>query len=338
MASQIRFRAGALALSLVFHFLALILAWHLPLMSGGWGAGERGPVVDAPFFLQGDAAQTPPTPPSIPAPMAIPQPKCLLLPSAITSSGSSGALVASAIPRPATTAAANPSFTVPGSPANMAGASMSSVAARMVGGGFGAGGAGLGPAKIELFGVASKGRRFYFLVDVSGSMISYPNSIEGFTRLENEIERALSSLPAGCSFGLLIFSRITERFRENMVPATPDLKRQAMEWFRKRSPTAYLNDPEGARKRFTETRMRLAFSNAIKEHPDVIYLVSDGAPTDIPPSELLDRIDGWQKGRAGGKIVIHSISYSAGNDAFMQELCRKNEGTFLRITPAMMFR
>jgi hypothetical protein len=106
---------------------------------------------------------------------------------------------------------------------------------------------------------------------------------------------------------------------------------------RRGSPPAFLNNPEEAGRRFTETKMRLAFSTAMRERPDVIYLVSDGEPTDIEPGELLQKIEGWQGGHAGPRIVIHAISFGFANDRFMQEVSRRNNGTFRRVRSPMGF-
>ena len=177
--------------------------------------------------------------------------------------------------------------------------------------GFDAGGAGGGGA--EFFGVEAQGRRFVFIVDVSGSM-RFGGRIE---RLRTELIESVNAMQEGSEVLIVLFSddaqilgggrpawtSISTRSRSNI--------RRSVEQIVTRGGTLPL------------PAFREAF--ALRPHADAIYFMTDGEfPSDQGEQILFDNKD--------PRIPIHCIAFmSQFAEPMMKRIAQHSGGTYTYI-------
>lgn len=142
-------------------------------------------------------------------------------------------------------------------------------------------------------------------------------------RVQNELVRLVSDLPARFRFDILSYDQEVSEFSKGLQPATPETKRRAIAFVR-----AFDADGET----WTDSALEKAF-----EVPGVrtIVLLSDGMPyrSDKPihvPS-LLDWVD--ERNRFE-HIEIHTIGFAASSGevgSFLKELARRNRGNYTEV-------
>jgi hypothetical protein len=175
-----------------------------------------------------------------------------------------------------------------------------------------------------------------FVLDISGSMVGEAGkSVTTYAVLEKEAIKVIQSLDPGLAFGMVVFSREAEAFKETVVPATTQNKNAAIAWYRANTPAAWVdpNMPAGRRDKHRGTRADLGLERAFAMKPDVIFFVSDGEPSGSSGREVLDMVK--EKQAASGKFcVINSIAFMADNgQRFMEELAKQNRGTYKEVNP-----
>jgi hypothetical protein len=163
-----------------------------------------------------------------------------------------------------------------------------------MGDGRGNEGVSLGDSAVNFFGVRARGERIFILVDVSTSMIEdvrggYP----GFNLVRDEITRLVNGLSPGSRFNVVAFASSYDQFKDNMVLASADNKRAAIDWLRKynnpggqletRTPNTELaveidSYKVGQADKGGTTRQDLALAAAMAQGADAIFLVTDGQP------------------------------------------------------------
>jgi hypothetical protein len=202
-------------------------------------------------------------------------------------------------------------------------------------------GAGQGPGRVggtmmNFFNTKANAQSVVFVVDVSGSMLSSPKSVETYEVLEKEVAKVLRSLPATAKFGVVVFSREARPFREHLISATSNDKVKAINWLKKMSPAA-ARDPRTSEdeKQFHHgTRADLGLERAFAMQPDVIFFVSDGEPTGAKPPQILEKVQAAQNALPR-PAVVNVVAYLADDgQAFMRDLAKQNQGTFREITLA----
>ena len=167
-----------------------------------------------------------------------------------------------------------------------------------------------GGAGTTFFGVSSRGTRFAYIVDISGSM-GDRGKIEICMR---ELARSIEILPDYAFFYVVLFeSDIT----------VPPMQRG---WTRARDATVgrfirWLNqiDPGGG------TRPRPAFRQvfALEERPDVIFFLTDG----IIPADIADVAAHLNRG--GERVIINTIAFgNAGSQDQLKRIARASGGTY----------
>src|SRR5262245_53436261 len=137
------------------------------------------------------------------------------------------------------------------------------------GGGLGLGGGGAGTS---FFGISSKGSRFAYIVDVSGSM-GHDHKIESALR---ELARSVDSLPDYSHFFVLLFCSnfIEPPAQKGWMRARKAIVRQLITWLNQ-------VDPGGG----TEPRSSFLLVFSMDVRPDVIYFLTDGQFNDITAEE-----------------------------------------------------
>lgn len=172
------------------------------------------------------------------------------------------------------------------------------------------GGAGLGQSDAmggglaggaSFFGVSSRGRRFAYIVDISGSM----NSDDKFPIAMNELKRSIRALPDYASFVVLLYSNIlrTPPMQNTWFRANPSSVNRVSRWID-------TVDSGGG------TLPLPAFQEVFKlaDRPDVIFFLTDGIIPGNVPAEVADLN---AKGRG---VVVNTISF--GGDAAREPLRR----------------
>lgn len=180
------------------------------------------------------------------------------------------------------------------------------------GGGLGLGGGG---GATSFFGIGSKGTRFAYIVDISGSM-GQSRKMELAMR---ELARSVDALPDFSHFYVLLFSSsfVQPPMQKGWMPARKATVRQFISWLSR-------IDPGGG----TEPRSSFLQVFALDVRPDVIYFLTDGQFQDIVPAEIAEL------NRRGKKVVIHTIQFGdPGGEDVMRQIARDSGGTY-RFVPA----
>ena len=175
-----------------------------------------------------------------------------------------------------------------------------------------------GGAGTTFFGVSSRGTRFAYIVDVSGSM-SDQGKLEVCMR---ELARSIEILPDYASFYVVLFSSdIT----------VPPMQRG---WTRARDATVsrfirWLNqiDPRGG------TRPQPAFRQVfvLQERPDVIFFLTDGQ---IPP-ETVATVAGLNS--RGRRVAVNTIAFGdPASQEYLKEISHRSGGVY-RYVPSDAF-
>jgi hypothetical protein len=189
-------------------------------------------------------------------------------------------------------------------------------------GGSGGGSGGLGSlsggaAGTTFFGVSSRGTRFAYIVDRSGSM----GEDRKMGVAKRELARSISSLPDYASFSVIFFS---SGFIEPPMQSG---------WMRARRATVnrfirWLNEVEPSGGTVPLPAFQEVFSFDVR--PDVIFFLTDG---EIPNPDNVGDVVADMNGR-GGRVVINTIAFG---DDRSQELLKRiaNEsGGVYRFVPS----
>jgi hypothetical protein len=169
-------------------------------------------------------------------------------------------------------------------------------------------------AEVSLFGSApAVGRSFIFLIDRSHSMGG--EGLGVLAEAEKELVRALSNLQPVHKFQILAYHHKPVYFSDQgLVPATPENLRRVSKFF-------------GGLAAFGSTRHDIALLAALREEPDVVFLLTDGGDPVPNPADMQEI-----RKRAGGRTTIHCLQFGFGvlqeRDSFMQRLAADTGGSF----------
>jgi HEAT repeat protein len=173
----------------------------------------------------------------------------------------------------------------------------------------------------KFYGLKLETARVVFVIDHSGSMTAVDTSgAHVKTRwevLDEQLRKAIASLPKGAKFNVVTFSSTVDTFRPRSVDATDTERAAAAKWL-----DGY--GPQG------ETNVWGGLSTGLDD-PDVdtIVLLTDGEPTlgeFIRPSDIQRETLIRNRFR---RIAIHTVS--VGQDSkFLRELAKENGGTYAR--------
>ncbi|MEQ8770596.1 MAG: VWA domain-containing protein [Phycisphaerales bacterium] len=207
--------------------------------------------------------------------------------------------------------------------------------------GFGA----AGGAGASFFGLEAQGRRFVYIIDVSGSMsdeiASDQSQVTGddefrlrrFDYTRNEVIRSISSLLETSEFSVIFYADYAHRlFKNRWIPATERNKIMARTLLERADIRAI---PNSVYSDFTtdlgsSTRPGPAFSLAFNQgsRPDAIYFMTDG---EFPPKIVADVANLNQHAR----IPIHCILFTdpgspiqSKSEELMKEIARQSGGRY----------
>ena len=183
------------------------------------------------------------------------------------------------------------------------------------GAGTGAGGEttlGGGGAGTSFFGVSSRGTRFAYIVDVSGSM----SHKRKFEVCMVELAQSIQTLPDYASFFVVLYSSGAHPFDSDWTRARPTAVSNLIRW---------LNgvDPGGG------TQPGNAFLEvfSLRHRADVIFFLTDGLiPQDTP--EVVVTLN-----RRGKRVVINTIAFGDGqSQKMLREIATKSGGVYRHVS------
>lgn len=207
------------------------------------------------------------------------------------------------------------------------------------------------------YGLETEGEEILFLVDVSGSMEGRDEGVTPQGRLstrarDEAITRGTSAVSSGCTggrassevsdradeettalgaarrelipvirgldeetqFNIILFGSNVEEWRPELVYATEPNRDEAID---------YVRDLEAR----GATPAHEVLQEAFEQHPDIVFFLSDGVPTDAKPQQILDDVRRWN---SDGNVIVHTIGLGDQlDDVFMDELAKQNGGEFV---------
>lgn len=175
-----------------------------------------------------------------------------------------------------------------------------------------------GGAGTTFFGVSSRGTRFAYIVDVSGSM-SEEGKIDVCMR---ELARSIEMLPDYASFYIVLFASeiAVPPMQEGWTRAQDATVSRFIRWLSR-------IDPRGG------TRPQPAFQQvfSIEERPDVIFFLTDG---EIPP-ETVTVVAALNS--RGKPVAVNTIAFGdPASQAYLKEISHSSGGVY-RYVPSNGF-
>ncbi len=162
-------------------------------------------------------------------------------------------------------------------------------------------------------------KRMMFIIDRSGSMEEYASGMTRLERAKLELVRAIKALPADSEFGITFFETSVRQWRDKLLPATEDNKREAIAFV----------DRLGYGDR-TNTYGALRESLEFDSQLEVVFLLSDGHPTFgkiISPTAIVTDIMHRNRFRHINFNTI-GISVSGTTEKFLRDLADQSCGEF----------
>lgn len=180
------------------------------------------------------------------------------------------------------------------------------------GGALGGGGSAGGTS---FFGIESRGHRFMYIVDISGSM----SSDNRIGTLKRELINSIDALAAHASFFVLAYNSRVSPINHDSAWRKSDraAKLDAIAWIQK------LGSSGG-------TVPLPAFESALrfKPRPDVIYFMTDGQGIEGLPTVIAGL------NNRGRKTRIYTIAFgNTGSEQMMKQIARESGGTY-RFVPS----
>ncbi|HJT81119.1 MAG TPA: vWA domain-containing protein [Chthoniobacterales bacterium] len=213
------------------------------------------------------------------------------------------------------------------------------------------GGTGSGAA-INFFGIKDKSNSIVIMIDVSDSMFTRTGDAESgkllkhgkdqnFQTVRDEAIRLVESLAPEIQFGIVRWSGGARTWKPELVPATEENKKAAIEHIQNEVDMKTAKPQKG---QAGGTRHDLAIQAAFGLKPQVIYMLTDGNATisqpggglqPIPPEELYKAAAEGQKNlRTSAKL--HVIYYVTGDERederqMLRNLSARNGGSFISV-------
>lgn len=167
--------------------------------------------------------------------------------------------------------------------------------------------------QLAYYGIPICAKRVVFVLDTSGSMRGEP--IEAAKRA---LVETINKLPTEVRFNVVFFNSLIQTWMPELTPATSDRKQQAIS-------TVYGADLRAG------TASHSALEAALTLDPEVIYFLSDGAPTDGRPRDIVEALSLTNRTR---RVSIHTIGVGTDRSEvarlgnFMKSLADSNWGDY----------
>lgn len=182
---------------------------------------------------------------------------------------------------------------------------------------------------LKYYDVPVISRRMLFIIDTSGSMQAAMNvtstspggkteeEVKRIGRAKQELAELIKKLPANTAFNVMSFSTDTQSWKKNLVLRSPGAINSALAFAKKLTPAGGTS----ANKALTE-----AIENNVTA--DTIYFLTDGAPSDAQPSQILDNVERLNRFM---RIRVHTIGFGGAGQVFLDPLAKQNVGKYQEI-------
>ncbi len=217
---------------------------------------------------------------------------------------------------------------------------------------LGGGGGGNGTA-INFFGIRDVSTSILIMIDVSDSMFTrtgdaqYPSKLvkhgkeQNFQLVRDEAIKLVESLTPQTRFGVIRWSGGAYSWKSELVPATDENKKAAIEHIQNEVDYKGAKPPRGQP---GGTRHDLALEKAFSLKPETIYMLTDGNATisqsggglkPIPPSEIYKIVEDGEK-QLPKKAKVHVIYYLNGKEKsdevdLLRGLASRTSGKFQKV-------
>jgi len=202
----------------------------------------------------------------------------------------------------------------------------------------------------HFYGIPIEVDRIIYVFDKSGSMeVSMENPRwEGkspvpaaddedtrFDAAARELLRAVKRLSKGSSFAVILYDNHARKLHDKLVPAAPAEHAKLKTAFAREGPSGATNIYEALDMALKMANVHSQLTRG-EQRADAIFLVSDGAPTDLKgkptdPDRVLQAVREWN---AMKRIAIHCIGIGAEHNAsFLAELASENGGRYYAVVP-----
>ena len=161
---------------------------------------------------------------------------------------------------------------------------------------------------VSFFGTKSKGTRFVFVIDKSGSMGAHNK----FGRAKRELIKTLKTLPQNARFMIYFFDEGSEQMPvNNMMAAVPGNISWAEDWVNSVGMGGG-TDP------------RMALKSGFNLKPDTVWLLTDGQFNDEAGALSVIRHANSKK-----SVRINTLAFmDRGGERVLKQIARENDGTY----------
>ncbi|MSR18317.1 MAG: VWA domain-containing protein [Phycisphaerales bacterium] len=165
----------------------------------------------------------------------------------------------------------------------------------------------------EFMGVRSKGQKFVYVFDISGSMATDNRIIHA----QLELQRSIDRLGPDTEFFIILFeSGAHPMLNPTLVRANKGNKAKYIAWVKEQV-------PQGG------TRPEAAMAQALAMKPDAIFLMTDGEFEDIAAVDAA-----INSGNSSREVMIHAVAFhSQDGEAQLQAIAAKNNGQYRYVPP-----
>lgn len=173
--------------------------------------------------------------------------------------------------------------------------------------------------KRQYYGIELSAKRMIFVIDHSGSMKDYWNGITRLARAKTELNRVIESLEPDDEFGIVFFETDVRTWRDELLPATTENKKDAALFIRR---LGY-----GDR---TNTYGALLNCLNFDAQLEAVYLLTDGRPTEgrvIQPAAIINDIVQRNQFKHLNFNTI-GIAVAGDTELFLKTLAEKTGGEF----------
>ena len=174
---------------------------------------------------------------------------------------------------------------------------------------------GSGGAKANFFGVAARGTRFAYIVDVSASMRG-----ARWDEARKALEQSIGDLPDYTSFTVVLFNSQAilpgSRSKPRWLSAKDEHRSEFRRWVRSVR-TGGSTNPLPA--------FRLVLN--MRPRPDAVYFLTDGEFNENAPDEIANL------NRKGKPVVIHTIAFVTQDGAHLLRRIAEDSGGKYRFVP-----
>ena len=179
-------------------------------------------------------------------------------------------------------------------------------------------------AKVSLFGIEGEGYKFVYVFDRSASMDAPGHN--ALPSVKAELIKSLQNVDAVHQFQIIYYNEQPKIFNPTGQPGRLVFGTDQNKMLAENFINAVTADGG--------TSHEDAVMLAVKMHPDMIYLLTDGDDPQLTPKQL-DRID-----RIGAGVIINTIEFGVGpqtkKENFLVKLARQSGGQHVYVDAAKL--